>query len=240
MSRAGRRRAEPLVARGSRYPARTLGLKARPRPAKARGAAASGEEAGTPGLAVRLDRDVDPPPGDRAPRAARFDPRRSDGNPHFRALDVRDRGLCRAIVGIALRRRGEIEAALAEALDKPLPENSGALAAILHVAAAQILFLDVPDHAAVNLAVEQAAGSHRTGRARGLVNGVLRQLSRGSSTLPQRPAGRLNTPPWLFQRWSNAYGEATAEKIAAAHLELPPLDLSAKGDAAALGRAARR
>ena len=103
------------------------------------------------------------------------------GNPHFRALDVRDRGLCRAIVGIALRRRGEIEAALADALDKPLPENSGALAAILHVAAAQILFLDVPDHAAVNLAVEQAAGSHRTGRARGLVNGVLRQLARSST-----------------------------------------------------------
>jgi 16S rRNA (cytosine967-C5)-methyltransferase len=133
------------------------------------------------------------------------------GNPHFRALDVRDRGLCRAIVGVALRRRSEIEAALADALDKPLPENSGALAAILHVAAAQILFLDVPDHAAVNLAVEQAAGSHRTGRARGLVNGVLRQLTRSSST-PQQPAGRLNTPPWLFQRWSAGYGEAIAEK----------------------------
>ena len=41
---AGRRRPEPLVARGSRHPARPLGLKARPRPAKARGAAGAAKK----------------------------------------------------------------------------------------------------------------------------------------------------------------------------------------------------
>jgi 16S rRNA (cytosine967-C5)-methyltransferase len=153
------------------------------------------------------------------------------GNPHFLELDQRDRALVRAIVGVALRRRGEIEAALAKALDKPLPENTGALSALLHVAAAQILFLDVPDHAAVNLAVAQAGGSHRTGRARGLVNGVLRQIVRQHAENPATAdPGRINTPDCLFERWSGAYGEVIAQKIAAAHLEMPALDLSVKSD----------
>jgi 16S rRNA (cytosine967-C5)-methyltransferase len=153
------------------------------------------------------------------------------GNPHFLELDQRDRALVRAIVGVALRRRGEIEVAIAKALDKPLPENAVALSALLHIAVAQILFLDVPDHAAVSLAVTQAGGSHRTGRARGLVNGVLRQLVRNRTESPSTVAARVNTPDWLFERWSVAYGEAIAERIAAAHLELPALDLSARSDA---------
>src|SRR4051812_18806684 len=98
-----------MVARGSRHPARPLGLKARPRPAKARCATGSGGEAATPGLAVRLTatsilRQVIEL---RIPLDSILD--EATGNPHFRALNVRDRGLCRAIVGIALRRRSEIE-----------------------------------------------------------------------------------------------------------------------------------
>ena len=157
------------------------------------------------------------------------------GNPHFRALDRRDRALLRAILGVALRRRGEIEAALKATLDRPLPENSAALSAILHIAAAQILFLDVPDHAAVDTAVEQAGADRRTGRARGLVNGVLRNLARNREEILARTssdAGRINMPSWLFTRLCEAYGEAIALKIAAAHLEPPGLDLSVKSDAA--------
>jgi 16S rRNA (cytosine967-C5)-methyltransferase len=160
----------------------------------------------------------------------------SFGNPHFRALDRRDRAFVRAIVGAALRRRGEIEAALKKALDRPLPENSEPLSALLHVAAAQILFLDVPAHAAVDLAVEQAGGDRRTGRARGLVNGVLRNLVRNRAEIIAKSAenaGRTNMPGWLFARLSDAYGEPTAEKIAAAHLLAPGLDLSVKSDPAA-------
>jgi len=153
------------------------------------------------------------------------------GNPHFRALDQRDRALVRAILGQALRRRGEIEAALAEALDRPLPPGSTLLSAILHVAAAQILFLDVPDHAAVNLAVAEAGGDKRTGRARGLVNGVLRRLVRERERILARPdAAKLNTPAWLYARWQAAFGDATAAAIAAAHLEPPSLDISVKAE----------
>ena len=111
--------------------------------------------------------------------------------------------------------------------------SPGALAALLHIAAAQILFLDVPDHAAVNLAVAQAGGDRRTGRARGLVNGVLRQLVRNRECRRcTSAAARKSTRHAGFSiAGANAYGEAMAEKIAVAHLELPPLDLSAKDDA---------
>ncbi len=157
------------------------------------------------------------------------------GNPHFRALDRRDRSLTRAILGTALRRRGEIEAALKGVLDRPLPENSGALSAILHVAIAQILFLDVPDHAAVDIAVKLAGNDRRTGRARGLVNGVLRNLVRSRDEILARMAsnaGRIDMPDWLFTRLAEAYGETTALEITAAHLEPPCLDLSVKSDSA--------
>lgn len=154
------------------------------------------------------------------------------GNVHFRALDQRDRALVRAILGQALRRRGEIEAALRQALDRPLPPDSGALSAILHIAAAQILFLDVADHAAVNIAVAQAGSDKRTGRARGLVNGVLRNLVRERAAILGRTDAARNMPGWLHARWRAAYGDATAAAIAAAHLETPGLDISVKAEPA--------
>jgi 16S rRNA (cytosine967-C5)-methyltransferase len=157
----------------------------------------------------------------------------NNANPHLQTLEPRDRALLRAILGQALRRRGEIEAALDAVLDRPLPPDSGTLAAILHIAAAQILFLDVADHAAVNLAVTQAAGDKRTGRARGLVNGVLRRLSRERDAILARPgAAELNTPSWLRDRWRTTYGDETAAAIAAAHLQPPGLDISVKSDPA--------
>jgi 16S rRNA (cytosine967-C5)-methyltransferase len=155
------------------------------------------------------------------------------GTEHFRALDPRDRMLARAILTTALRRRGEIVAALARVLDRRLPDDAGAVAAILHVGAAQILFLDVPDHAAVSLAVTQAAADRRARNARGLVNSVLRRLARERADILARPdAARLDVPEWLFQRWSAAYGQATALQIAEAHLVPPGLDVSVKQDAA--------
>jgi 16S rRNA (cytosine967-C5)-methyltransferase len=47
------------------------------------------------------------------------------------------------------------------------------------------------------------------------------------AALPEVPT---NTPAWLFERWATAYGEATAVKIAAAHLATPPLDISVRED----------
>jgi len=149
----------------------------------------------------------------------------------FETLDPRERGLARAILGIALRRRGQIEDALGRFLDKALPRKSGPLPAILHVAAAQILFMDVPDHAAVSIAVETAEADRDARHFKGLVNAVLRRLTeQRDAILASQDEVRLNVPDWLYERWVSDYGAATTDAIAAAHLLEPSLDLTVKSD----------
>lgn len=155
------------------------------------------------------------------------------GTTLYQGLIAKDRALVRAIVGITLRRLGQIDHALSRLIEKPLPEKAARARAILRVGAAQLLFMDVPDHAAVSTAVE-LADEDRLGRPwKGLVNGVLRGLARRrEEILAAQDAARLNTPAWLWARWSAAYGEATARAIAEAHLREPGLDLTVREDPA--------
>jgi 16S rRNA (cytosine967-C5)-methyltransferase len=101
------------------------------------------------------------------------------------------------------------------------------------VGAAQILFLDVPDHAAVDLSVRLAQSDQRSGRFAGLINAVLRRIARSAVELR---AGidpvALDTPAWLLARWTRNYGETTARAIAAAHAVEPALDLTVKDEPA--------
>ncbi|MEO5323790.1 RsmB/NOP family class I SAM-dependent RNA methyltransferase [Mesorhizobium sp. CC13] len=153
------------------------------------------------------------------------------GHPQFRALDMRDRGLVRAILATALRHRLTIEKLIARRLEKPLPANATALSHILHVGAAQILFLDVPDSAAVDLAVTHAKSDPRTVRFSGLVNGVLRALARAKDAeLPQAMADTDDAPEWFVARLVAAYGEDQASKILAAHRLESPVDFTVKSD----------
>lgn len=146
-------------------------------------------------------------------------------------LDPRDRAFARLLAATTLRRLGEIDAALARFLDRPLPPRAGAAEDILRLGACQILFLGTPAHAAVASAVELAAEEGGARHFRGLVNAVLRRIGAlppESLRAPPQEAGRRNTPDWLFASWVRAYGEATAAAIANAHLRDPPLDLSLK------------
>ena len=153
------------------------------------------------------------------------------GHPQFRALAERDRSLVRAIIVSALRFRRTIEALLSARLDRPLPGNATTLSHILHVAAAQILFLDVPDSAAVDLAVAHAKTDPRTRRFSGLVNAVLRKLAREKGrALPAALAATVDTPDWLAGRLTAAYGEVVAGKIVEAHRHEPPIDFTVRGD----------
>ncbi|MGO7163235.1 transcription antitermination factor NusB, partial [Rhizobium johnstonii] len=100
------------------------------------------------------------------------------GNPAYRALGESDRALVRAILNTTLRHLPRIDAAIAGLLDSPLPEGARALHHVLAIGAAQILYLDVPDHSAVDLAVEQANQDPRNRRFAKLVNAILRRLGR--------------------------------------------------------------
>ncbi|WP_167484173.1 RsmB/NOP family class I SAM-dependent RNA methyltransferase [Mesorhizobium tamadayense] len=155
------------------------------------------------------------------------------GHPQYRALDARDRALVRAILVTALRHRMAIAGLLAKRLEKPLPPNATALSHILHVAAAQILFLDVPDSAAVDLAVTHAKSDPRTLRFSGLVNGVLRSLARAKDAeLAPALAATSEAPQWFADRLTAAYGADRASAILAAHRHEAPVDFTVKSDPA--------
>ncbi len=145
-------------------------------------------------------------------------------------LDERDAGLARAIAVTTFRRFGTIRTALTERLAKGPPKDEAFLG-LLATGAAQILFLDVPDHAAVDLAVRLARTEGRPGLA-GLVNAVLRRIARERDTiLAGSDPLRVDTPEWLARRWSRHYG-AAAPAIAEAHRAGGSLDLSVRSDPA--------
>lgn len=156
------------------------------------------------------------------------------GHPHYLALDMRDRGLVRAILVTALRYRVTIERLIASRLQRPLPGNARSLSHILHVGAAQILFLDVPDSAAVDLAVTHAKSDPRTQRFAGLVNAVLRELARRKErALPAELSRTVDAPDWFRSRVEESYRNETAARILAMHRIEAPIDLTARQDAPA-------
>jgi 16S rRNA (cytosine967-C5)-methyltransferase len=149
----------------------------------------------------------------------------------YQALEPRDRGLVRAITGVTLRRWGQVEEAIGRFLNRPLPDDAGQLKAILGVAAAQILFMDVADHAAVALAVDLVAADRASAPFKGVANAVLRRIAaEKGAILADQDAVALDTPRWMMERWSEAYGVDTARAIAATHLVEPSLDLTVKSD----------
>lgn len=153
-------------------------------------------------------------------------------HPGFPKLEPRDRAFARAMAATTLRRLGQIDAVLAAFLDKPLTGKAKPALDLLRLGACQLLFLKTPPHAAVSTSVDLAQG-RGLGPYKHLVNAVLRRVDRqGPALIAAQDAARLNTPDWLWRRWSAAYGEATARAIGEAHLKEAPLDLTARADGA--------
>src|SRR5215475_3613294 len=150
-------------------------------------------------------------------------------HPGLTALEDRDRALVRKLVATALRRLGTLRQLVGSSLDRGLPQDAPRLEMILMIGAAQILWLDVPDHAAVDLAVRLAQADRRASRYAGLVNAVLRRIAR-ERTSHSAVTPALDTPEWLMARWTRTYGTEIARAIASAHGHEPPLDLTVKSD----------
>ena len=150
----------------------------------------------------------------------------------FANLAPRDRAFVRLLLATTLRRLGEIEDVLARLVDRPPEGRNAAAAHALRLGAAQLLFLGTPAHAAVDTSV-RLVESWGLGHLKGLVNAVLRRVDReGGALLGDRDPARLNTPQWLWDSWSESWGEDGTRRIAAAHLVEALLDLSVRADAA--------
>lgn len=146
-------------------------------------------------------------------------------------IDARDRALVRSIVTVSLRRLGTIKQAIAKFIERGLPRQAAQIEWTLIVAAAQILFLDVPDHAAVDLAVRIVRLDTKTAPYAALVNAVLRNLARErDAILAAGEPLEHDTPHWLAARWRKTYGDAPAHAIAAINSTEPTLDLTVRSD----------
>ncbi len=153
-------------------------------------------------------------------------------HPGLRTLSDRDRALMRRLVATVLRRLGTLGHVLSRLLDRGVPTDASRAQSALLIGAAQILWMDVPDHAAVDLSVRLVQSDRRAAKYAGLVNAVLRRCAReGQPLIDEVQSQVLDAPPWLLQRWIAHYGASTAHAIAQAISHEPSLDLTVKSDA---------
>ena len=154
-------------------------------------------------------------------------------HPALKTLTDRDRALMRRLVATVLRRLGTLGHVLSRLMDRGIPTDAPRAQSALLIGAAQILWMDVPDHAAVDLSVRLVQSDRRAAKYAGLVNAVLRRCAREGRPLIDEVASQaLDLPPWLLARWSAQYGESIAKDIATALSHEPSLDLTVKSDAA--------
>jgi 16S rRNA (cytosine967-C5)-methyltransferase len=148
----------------------------------------------------------------------------------FAGLDPRDRAFVRLLLATTLRRLGEIEEVLGFLIERPLDGANAAGRQVLRLGAAQLLFLGTPPHAAGDTSVRLVVDAGLP-HLKGLANAVLRRISRdGPALLGDRDPARLNTPQWLWDSWTESYGEEATRAIAAAHLIEAPLDLTTRSN----------
>jgi 16S rRNA (cytosine967-C5)-methyltransferase len=153
-------------------------------------------------------------------------------HPGLKTLSDRDRALMRRLVATILRRLGTLGHVLSRLLDRGIPTDAPRAQSALLIGAAQILWMDVPDHAAVDLSVRLVQSDRRAAKYAGLINAVLRRCAReGQPLIDEVKSQTLDVPPWLLARWIAHYGETTAREIAAAIGHDPSLDITVKSDA---------
>ena len=143
------------------------------------------------------------------------------------ALDPQERNLADAIVQTSLRHYGEIKLHLAAHMKRALPLRPHIAHALLVTGAAQLLYMNVPPHAAIDETV--AATGRQEQPFRGLINAVLRKLAAAQKdgTLAATQAAD-NLPDWMRARFQAAYGSDGLEAICTAHQNGPALDVCFK------------
>ena len=154
--------------------------------------------------------------------------------------DERDRALAGEIATGTLRWQGAFDHVIASLAARPLKKLDPEVLDILRMSMFQILHLErIPVSAAVKDAVDLAGKAGKRSAA-GLVNALLRRVSRERDRLPLpvRPADSadreaallylsitLSHPAWLARRWLDRYGFDHAERWVRFNNEHAPLTL---------------
>ena len=132
-------------------------------------------------------------------------------------LDSRDAALATALTYGVLQNRMLLDYRIEPYCKGGLRGLEPVILDILRIGACQILLMDkIPPSAAVNEAVEMAK-AHRRPRAAGLVNAILRNLSREKSALSpvEDLSIRYSHPRWLVDAYMELLGREEAEEALA-------------------------
>ncbi|MEM7617908.1 MAG: 16S rRNA (cytosine(967)-C(5))-methyltransferase RsmB [Pseudomonadota bacterium] len=149
-------------------------------------------------------------------------------HPKISELEQRDRNLVRMIIMTALRHKGQMDDIIKRARDGKNDLNPEKIRILLYVGLTQLLFMGVPDHAAVDTTV-QLAEQEGLMRQKGLVNAILRRAGReGKLWLSKQDPVQTNIPSYLLSAWVNDYGLSVAADIAKASLKEAAMDITVK------------
>jgi 16S rRNA (cytosine967-C5)-methyltransferase len=145
-------------------------------------------------------------------------------------LSDRDRAFVRALITLALRHKGEIDAIIDACLNHPLPKTAERVRYILMLGIVQTLYMGTADHAAVSTVVDLAKAKGFIKQS-GMVNAILRRTLRAPDDFNEART-TPNAPNWLVSTWHDTYGENLTQEILKAHSVEPPLDITVKDPAA--------
>jgi 16S rRNA (cytosine967-C5)-methyltransferase len=148
-------------------------------------------------------------------------------SPDMEKMDVRDRHLTTEIVYGTLRWQGTLDYILGKRSARPWKDVESGAKILLRMSLYQMWRMDrIPDHALVNDAVELAKRELGKGIDR-YINGMLRHLTRTRPWkegvfLQDAPEWiRVSLPQWLYERWTERFGEKKARDFALS-LNHPP------------------
>ena len=148
-------------------------------------------------------------------------------------LTDQDRGFIRHLTTTCLRRLGQIDKVIDLCTETKLPPTLYKQRLILRLGITQLFFMEVADHAAVNMTVGILDHLNNTKllKFKGMINAVLRRAAREKETLLKKAGNtRLNMPQEMLQKWDKNFGQQNVKEMLAEFLKEPPLDIMLKPD----------
>jgi len=146
-------------------------------------------------------------------------------------ISPQERGFIRHVTTTVIRRLGQLDKIINHCTKTKLGNTQMAIRHVLRLGIAQLLFSEVPAHAAVNTSVNlvQNKVSKKLQYLKNTVNAVLRNVDRERESLLKKSSNtRLNFPNWLLKGWDDRYGQAAVKEILDHLLVEAPLDINLK------------
>ncbi len=148
---------------------------------------------------------------------------------HSKGISPVDKRFMRHLTTTTIRHLGQLDCIIDHCTKTKLGNTQTAVRHVLRLGICQLLFTEIPAHAAVNTAVnlmDKSIGK-KLRYLKNTVNAVLRKVDREREELLKKYGNsRHNIPKWILNRWDTRYGKETVKEIINQILQEAPLDLA--------------